>query len=69
MSPGSLRRCDVYPAMLAETCKRVEIVERKVYESACKMTDNDLCSISKRLESIEAMLKVLLKHALKDGGK
>lgn len=56
-------------AMLAETCKRVDVVERKVHVAACKMTAQELREIVRRLDSIEATLKVIAKQVLKDSGR
>lgn len=52
--------------MIAETCKRLEKVELKVMDLSNQKPDRDMREIIKRLESIEATLKVIARHVLID---
>lgn len=54
--------------MLAETCKRLDVAERAVIQMRDQITPADMRDIIKRLESIEATLKVIAKHVLRDSG-
>lgn len=54
--------------MLAETCKRLEKIELEVIDLRNRKPDSDMRDIIRRLESIEATLKVIAKHVLRDSG-